>query len=44
VNGEYKTRLEKIKAALQVRNLRDPNPYSDLWSWYGKWSSGDLPS
>src|SRR5690606_4446430 len=19
-------------------------PYSDLWQWYGRWSSGDLPS
>jgi endonuclease YncB( thermonuclease family) len=22
----------------------DPNPYSDLWAWYGNWSDGSLPS
>jgi hypothetical protein len=25
-------------------DVPDPNPFSDLWAWYGKWSSGDLPS
>ncbi len=44
VNDEYKTRRERIREALKSRSLRDPNPYGDLWSWYGKWSSGDLPS
>lgn len=24
--------------------INDPNPYADLWAWYGKWSSGDLPT
>lgn len=26
------------------KGIKDPNPHSDLWAWYGKWSSGDLPS
>ncbi|MDP3062258.1 MAG: hypothetical protein Q8O40_03435 [Chloroflexota bacterium] len=43
-NGEYKPRRERIHAVLQSRGLGDPNPYSDLWAWYGKWSSGDLPT
>ena len=44
VNQEYKTRRESIRPVLDARGLKDPNPYSDLWAWYGKWSSGDLPS
>ena len=44
VNEEYKAHLTRVQAALEERGLRDPNPHSDLWSWYGKWSSGDLPS
>ena len=44
VNAEYKGRFEKLRTALDNHRLRDPNPYSDLWAWYGKWSSGDLPT
>lgn len=44
VNREYVQRRSRIQEALTERGLRDPNPYSELWRWYGKWSSGDLPS
>lgn len=44
VNDEYQRRRDWIQSALKERGLRDPNPYSDLWAWYGKWSSGDLPT
>jgi len=44
VNDEYQQRRDWIRAALKERGLSDPNPYSDLWAWYGKWSSGDLPT
>jgi hypothetical protein len=44
VNQEYIERQVRIQSALKERGLRDPNPYSDLWRWHGKWSSGDLPS
>lgn len=44
VNAEYKDRRQRIREALDNRGIRDPNPYFDLWRWYGKWSSGDLPS
>lgn len=43
-NEEYKVRRERIREALAERNLADPNPHYDLWRWYGKWSSGDLPA
>lgn len=44
VNHDYKERRELIHTGLAERGIEDPNPYSDLWEWYGKWSSGDLPS
>jgi len=43
VNAEYIERREAIAHALAERQIDDPNPYSDLWQWYGKWKS-DLPS
>ena len=44
VNGEYKDRRKRIRSALDRLALPDPNAYDDLWGWYGKWSSGDLPT
>lgn len=44
VNKEYQERRGRIDALLTQLQLPDPNPYDDLWAWYGKWSSGDLPS
>lgn len=44
VNNEYIERAERIKSVLTALNIEDPNPYTDLWDWYGKWSSGDLPT
>ena len=44
VNTEYTERRGRIRADLTRRGIQDPVPYGDLWAWYGKWSSGDLPS
>ena len=44
VNDDYIERRERIKSALVAVNIKDPNPYANLWDWYGKWSSGDLPT
>lgn len=44
VNQEYEARRQKIKRALERLVTSDPNPYADLWSWYGKWSDGSLPT
>ena len=44
VDGDYEKRQLLISEELKVRGLRDPNTYPGLWAWYGKWSSGDLPS
>lgn len=43
VNREYVQRRARIQQVLAARGLKDPNPYPDLWRWYGKWSS-DLPT
>jgi hypothetical protein len=44
VNDEYKERRISIISKLQAAGIQAPNPYSDLWNWYGKWSDGSLPS
>ncbi len=44
LNAEYVDRRARIAGGLSERGIRDPNPYSDLWGWHGKWSSGDLPT
>jgi hypothetical protein len=44
VSREYDDRRLKIKEWLLSLEVEDPNPYPDLWTWYGKWSDGSLPS
>ena len=44
VNAEYKEVYTRLKEQLETWGLQNPIPYTDLWDWYGKWSSGDLPS
>jgi len=43
-NREYKERREQIRSKLQPLGKSDPNSFQDLWAWYGRWSSGDLPT
>ena len=43
-NDEYKQRRIQIIEKLRGIDKKDPNPFEDLWAWYGRWSSGDLPS
>jgi hypothetical protein len=44
VNHEYDNRRRQIQSNLSQLHIDDPNPYGTLWEWYGKWSSGDLPT
>jgi len=44
VNAEYRSGYDNVDQRLRELELRNPNPYRDLWDWYGKWSSGDLPT
>jgi hypothetical protein len=40
---DYIERKAVIATALAERKIEDPNPFADLWQWYGKWSA-DLPN
>ena len=44
VNTSYIAAHARIQRSLQAMGIQDPNPYADLWEWYNKWSSGDLPT
>jgi len=44
VDREYTRRRDEIRAYLNAVGVQDSNLYESLWDWYGKWSSGDLPS
>lgn len=44
VNAEYVQRRRLIERELARRGIENANPHSDLWRWYGKWSSGDFPT
>ena len=39
IDDEYKQKYKNVSKALQRLNLQNPNPYRDLWDWYGKWSA-----
>jgi hypothetical protein len=43
VNEEYKKVYRGVNTSLVKLKIDNPNPYSDLWEWYGKWSSGEMP-
>lgn len=42
-NSEYQALYQEAEALLSTEKMENPNPYPDLWQWYGRWSSGDLP-
>jgi hypothetical protein len=39
INGQYKQIFTQSEKALHRLNFNNPNPFKDLWEWYGKWSS-----
>lgn len=44
VNDQYQRTFETVTAELARRRIDNPITYGSLWDWYGRWSSGDLPS
>ena len=43
-NTGHQSTYNEVDDELRRRGLENPNPYADLWEWYGRWSSGDLPT
>lgn len=43
-NEEYKKRRSEIGKMLQAKGIKDPNPFFDLWGWFTRFKSGDLPT
>lgn len=44
VNDGYQRTFAAVSAELARRQISSPRTYASLWDWYGRWSSGDLPS
>src|SRR6266536_364726 len=44
VNEEFQRTYAAVSSALGSRLIDNPLPYRDLWDWYGRWSSGDMPT
>ncbi len=44
VNDRYKEEYSRLSDQLAAFGLQNPIPYSDLWQWFTKWRSGDLPT
>lgn len=40
---EFSRTYISVAAELARRGIENPLPYADLWAWYGRWSSGDMP-
>ncbi len=44
VNDSYQRTFATVSAELARRRLDNSLTYGSLRDWYGRWSSGDLPS
>jgi hypothetical protein len=43
-NHRFQRVYAEVAAVLARRDIENPIPYGNLWDWYGRWSSGDLPT
>lgn len=44
VNTGYVREYRALAAVLGRLGIDNPNPYGDLWRWYGRWSDETLPT
>ncbi len=44
VNHQFQQTYALVAAALVRRDIENTLPYGNLWDWYGRWSSGDMPT
>lgn len=42
VNDEYQKRFSLVDKALKRLAFENPNIFNDLWTWYARWSSGEM--
>ncbi|MHB8178349.1 MAG: hypothetical protein ACYDA5_10370 [Vulcanimicrobiaceae bacterium] len=43
-NDKFQSTYRDVAKELTSRGIDNPLPYNNLWDWYGRWSSGDLPT
>jgi hypothetical protein len=43
-NDQFQRTYATVAATLGQRRIENPLPYGDLWDWYGRWRSGDMPT
>jgi hypothetical protein len=44
VNADFAKKYDEVAKQLASRGVKNTFPYRDLWQWYERWSSGDMPS
>ena len=44
VKEQYQQVFAVVATELARRHIDNPITYGSLWDWYGRWSTGDLPS
>ena len=44
INDEYQRNYAIVAVALARRRIENTLPYGNLWDWYSRWTSGDLPT
>jgi len=44
VNDRFRATYGLVASALVRRRVENPLPYGDLWDFYGRWKSGDMPT
>lgn len=44
VQAAFAEKYDEVAKELTSRSVHNPIPYRDLWQWYRRWSSGDMPS
>ena len=44
VDPYYQRLFIELSGEFDRRHIENPIPFRSLWDWYGRWSSGDLPT
>ena len=44
VEAQFSAKFDQVDAELTDRGIENTLPYRDLWQWYARWASGDMPS